>query len=199
MVLLLALLAGVFTGCGVHRAMQAEVHEADGMQVLSSTAASLNLTFFGDYAFGSWKGANRRDLSAPLLKLLQQPLNGHRGSFVFAAHTTIEPYFNGVLLRYTDEATALAYAQKDSAQLKTSGRPAGCTIESVPLDGRVFYRVSYVLRNEEEDKLVRFDDYFTPLGSQMLRFIFWTTEVNEDSFRNESQDILATLKQPAYP
>jgi hypothetical protein len=168
------------------------------MQIVQAVSPPINISFFGDYDFGGWTGAHRRDLSDQLVKFFSRPLNGSRAAFVFAAHTNIEPYFNCVLLSYRDAApVAIDYAKKDSAQLRTYAGPVGFTIETVPLNGRVFQRASYQLRNKETDKNVRFDEYFTPCGDRMLRFIFWTTEANDDSFRTESQDILATLKLTA--
>ncbi|HEY1115107.1 MAG TPA: hypothetical protein VGE66_16165 [Chitinophagaceae bacterium] len=180
--------------CGVaHKA--ATTTSEDGYILYRQSAPAVELTLLGDYQLHGLKTKYFTDLHKKDLEYFTRPLQGRRPQLMFAAHTTVQPYYSAVGVQYNgvpgDSALLLAAVKEE---LRQSLRTGFSELPPVTTDYGVVRGIVYQVKNPVTQRHTTHREYFVPHEGYLLRLFFWTSLQDPRILDIEPSFILKRMK-----
>lgn len=167
--------AFTLASCGIAHKPATTTPE-EGYIIYRQSAPGVVLSLLGDYQLHAIKAKYFTDLHRKDLKYFTRPLQGRRPQLMFAAHTTVQPYYSAVGVQYSgvagDTAQLMASVKEE---LRKSLRTGFSELPPVPTDYGVVRAIVYQVKNPLTQRFTTHREYFVYRDGHLLRLFFWTS------------------------
>lgn len=151
---------------------------------------NFTIEYFGDYWFHHLDKKTTLNFDGNFVKLLKKtPANG---LFLYAGHTTGEPYCStlGMLYKTTSIAPILTYT---STYLKKNLKAENLTTSTQVIGKNSFQIIAYELPSPKLKVNYKYLEYYLVRKKDCLRIVFWTTESKHNWLKTESEALILKI------
>jgi hypothetical protein len=187
------LLTVYLASCGVAHKTATTTNE-EGYIIYRQSAPAAVLTLFGDYQLHGLKRAYLTDIHKKDLSYFTRPLQGQKPRLMFAAHTTVQPYYAAVGVQYDHMTGDTSFLAAVNESLRLVLRTGYKEVAPVTTNYGVVRGIAYQVKNPVTQRHTSHREYFVLHDGHLLRLFFWTSDRNDRILEEEGVAILKKLK-----